>query len=68
VKVLPEQVSAARALNPMQERQVLGRGIMLFNGVDRQLLSKLGEVHTPSIADLFVAVMGSASTRAQGAA
>jgi ABC-2 type transport system ATP-binding protein len=63
VKVSPEQIAAARALKPMQERQVLGRSIMLFDGADRQQLAALGEVRTPSIADLFVAVLG--NTKAQ---
>ena len=63
----PEQVAAARALRPMHERQVLGRSIMLFDGVDRQHLAGLGEVRTPSIADLFVAVMGNPAGPAQGA-
>ena len=63
VKVSPEQIAAARALKPMQERQVLGRSTMLFDGADRQQLAALGEVRTPSIADLFVAVLG--NTKAQ---
>ena len=68
VMVNPEQVAAARALRPMHERQVFGRSIMLFNGVDRQQLASLGEVRTPSIADLFVAVMGNQASQPQGAA
>jgi len=56
--VKPEQAAAARALQPIQERQVFGRSILLYDGVDRQKLAALGEVRTPSIADLFVAVMG----------
>ncbi len=64
VKVLPEQMAAARALRPMQERQVLGRSILLFDGVDRQQLAALGEVRTPSIGDLFVAVMGNTKAHA----
>ncbi|HVI07221.1 MAG TPA: ABC transporter ATP-binding protein [Candidatus Binatia bacterium] len=58
VMVTSDQVAAARALKPMQERQVFGRNLLLFEGVDRKQLAQLGEVHTPSIADLFVAVMG----------
>ena len=58
VKVHPEHVAAARALRPIHERQVLGRSILLFDRVDRQQLAALGDVRTPSIADLFVAVMG----------
>jgi ABC-2 type transport system ATP-binding protein len=37
---------------------VFGRSVMLFDHVDRGQLAALGEVRTPSIADLFVAVMG----------
>ena len=67
VMVHPEKVAAARALKPMQERQVFGGSILLFDRVDRQQLAALGEVRTPSIADLFVAVMGKQSAPAQGA-
>ncbi len=58
VMTLPEQASAARALGPIYERQVFGRSIMLFDGLDRGRLAAFGDVRTPSIADLFVAVMG----------
>jgi len=68
VTVNPAQVAAARALSPMHERQVFGRSILLFERVDREQLSDLGEVRTPSIADLFVAVVGNQSGQAQGAA
>lgn len=65
VMVLPDQLAAARALKPIQERQVFGRSILLFDGIERQQLGKFGEVRTPSIADLFVAVMGD-KNQAQG--
>jgi ABC-2 type transport system ATP-binding protein len=68
VMVRPEQVAAARALKPMYERQVIGGSVVLFDGVDRQRLAALGEVRTPSIADLFVAVMDNHAGQAQGAA
>src|SRR5579862_7414491 len=58
VMVKPEQMAAARALKPIHERQGLGRTVLLFDRVPRQQLAVLGEVRTPSIADLFVAVMG----------
>jgi len=58
VSVKPDRLEAARALKPMHERQVLGRNILLYDGADRQKLAALGEVRTPSIADLFVAVIG----------
>jgi ABC-2 type transport system ATP-binding protein len=68
VTVNPQQLAAARALRPIYERQVFGRSTMLFDGVDRQQLAAFGEVRTPSIADLFVAVMGNQASQAQGAA
>jgi ABC-2 type transport system ATP-binding protein len=57
VTVRPEQAAAARALKPMHERQAIGGSVMLFDGMDRPRLVALGDVRTPSIADLFVAVM-----------
>src|ERR1700739_1457669 len=68
VMVNPEQVAAARALKPIHERQVFGRSILLFDRVERQQLAGLGDVRTPSIADLFVAVMGAQRGAKQGAA
>ena len=68
VTVHPEHVAAARALEPLRERQVLGRVILLFDHVDRHQLAALGDVRTPSIADLFVAVVGNQAGAAQGAA
>jgi len=66
--VHPDQIAAARALKPIHERQVFGRSILLFDHVDRQQLTALGDVRTPSIADLFVAVLGNQAGQAQGAA
>jgi ABC-2 type transport system ATP-binding protein len=65
VMVHPERLAAARALKPIHERQALGRSILLFEGADRKQLAALGEVRTPSIADLFVATVG--NHQAQGA-
>lgn len=67
VTVNPDQVASARALKPIYERQVFGRTILTFDGVERGRLLQLGEVHTPSIADLFVAVLGNRAGMAQGA-
>ena len=66
VLVRPQQIAAARALEPIHERQVFGRSILLFEAGDRQQLADLGEVRTPSIADLFVAVMSNQPGRKQG--
>ena len=68
VAVHPERIAAARALKPVHERQVLGRSILLFDRVDRGQLAALGDVRAPSIADLFVALMGNQTGEAQGAA
>ena len=57
VMVNPENVAAARALKPMHERPVFGRSVLLFDHIGREQLAGLGDVRTPSIADLFVAVM-----------
>jgi ABC-2 type transport system ATP-binding protein len=76
VTVNPERIAAARALQPIHERQMLGRGVLLFDlgagqnhdhGL-RQQLAALGEARTPSIADLFVAIMGNQADTAKGAA
>ena len=67
VLVRPEQIAAARALEPIHERQVFGRSILLFEAGDRQQLADLGEVRTPNVADLFVAVMSNQPGRKQGA-
>jgi len=68
VTVNPDQVAAARALKPMYERQVFGRTILMFDRVEHGRLMQLGEVHTTSIADLFVAVMSNQAGMAQGVA
>jgi len=57
VMVKPERVDEARALGPLHERQVFGRSIFLFEGKDRGQLEAVGEVRTPGLADVFVAVM-----------
>jgi len=66
--VNPEQVAAARALGPLYERQVLGRSVLLFDRADRGQLAMLGDERTPSISDLFVAVMSNQPGPAQGGA
>jgi ABC-2 type transport system ATP-binding protein len=65
--VHPDRVAAARAFKPMHERQLFDRTILLFDAVDRGQLDALGDVRTPTIADLFVAVMGHQAGYAQGA-
>lgn len=57
VLVSPEQLSNASALNPIHSRDMLGQKAMIFENVPRGELAELGELHTPSVADLFVAKM-----------
>jgi ABC-2 type transport system ATP-binding protein len=68
VTVHPDKLVAARALQPLAERQSFGGNVFLFDGQDRAQLRPLGEVRTPDIADLFVAVIGNHASQAQGAA
>ena len=53
----PDKALEARALRPLYERELFGRHIFLYDSVDRETLKGLGELHTPSVADLFVATM-----------
>ena len=66
--VRPEQLAAAKALNPMHERQLMGRSILLFDRVDRQKLAPLGDLRAPNIADVFIALIGNPAGQAGGAA
>ena len=63
----PDSLAEARALKPIHERTLLGRTMFLFDGADRARLAPMGEIRTPSIADLFVAMMGGSAER-QGVA
>ncbi len=55
--VKPEMAERARSLKPLYERELFGRHIFLYLNADREQLSSMGELHTPSVADLFVATM-----------
>ncbi|WP_196137928.1 ABC transporter ATP-binding protein [Aliikangiella sp. G2MR2-5] len=57
VMVSRDDAEKAKSLNPLIERDVFGRKVFLFEGVDRSQLEELGEIHSPSVADLFVAKM-----------
>jgi len=66
--VNPEKAAAAKALKPIDQRQVLGRSVLLFDGANRQELAALGEVRTPGVEDLFVWMVGRGAGQAQGVA
>jgi ABC-2 type transport system ATP-binding protein len=55
VAVAADQLDAARAEKPFHERRMLGKVVLYYEQPDLQKLERLGEVHTPSVADLFVA-------------
>jgi ABC-2 type transport system ATP-binding protein len=57
VMVPAERIAQAQALKPIDERQVFGKAIMVFDGVPRTTLDELGETRNVGIADLFVAAM-----------
>ncbi len=60
--VAPDQADAARNLQPINERELFGRHIFLYEHADRDQLKALGELRTPSVADLFVATMSRGDT------
>jgi ABC-2 type transport system ATP-binding protein len=57
VMVSADRAADARRLNPLDERQIFGKSIFLFDGADRATLESMGEVRRPSVSDLFVATM-----------
>lgn len=57
VMVSADKADTARQMKPLDERQVFGKSIFLFDGADRATLEAMGEVRRPSIGDLFVATM-----------
>ena len=57
VLVPPEHVSEAEAIGPLLSRDLLGKKNMIFEDVPLQTLEALGEIHVPSVSDLFVAKM-----------
>lgn len=57
VVVGADQIDEAKALGPIHERALLGKRSFMYESVERSLLESLGEIYTPSVADLFVAKM-----------
>jgi ABC-2 type transport system ATP-binding protein len=55
VAVAAGDVAAARAENPFHERPMLGKVVLYYENPNLDKLATLGEVHTLSVADLFVA-------------
>ena len=55
IAVGADQIDAARAQKPFYERRVLGKTVLYYEHPDMAKLAGLGEFHTPSVSDLFVA-------------
>ncbi|MEQ1596077.1 MAG: ABC transporter ATP-binding protein [Casimicrobium sp.] len=67
LSAMPSAVNAARALRPIYERTSFGRSVFLFRDVDAETLVALGEIRTPSVEDVFLAVVGNQGDNIQGA-
>jgi ABC-2 type transport system ATP-binding protein len=63
----PNQCDAARALGPIHERHTFGRSLFLYRDVESDALISLGEVRTPTIEDIFRAVIGNQASQSKGA-
>lgn len=57
VVVTPATTDAARALGPIFWETRFGQTVMVYAGIDKALLEPLGTVSTPTLSDLFVALM-----------
>lgn len=55
VLVDADKLEQADALQPIYVRELLGKKSYTFESVTKEQLKDLGELHTPSVADLFVA-------------
>ncbi len=57
VLVSPDKLTAAQELGPIHERNLLGKKSFMYEGIERSQLEGIGDIYTPSVADLFVAKM-----------
>jgi ABC-2 type transport system ATP-binding protein len=55
IAVDADHIDAARAEKPFHERRMLGKTVLYYEQPPMEKLALLGEVHTPSVSDLFVA-------------
>ena len=68
LSVRADDITAARDLGPIHERHSFGRSVLLFRDVDPKKLAMLGELRTPSLSDVFVAVVTNQPCAVKGAA
>lgn len=57
VLVGPNHLEQAMSLNPIHSRDVIGKKSLIFTDVPKSSLQEFGEVSTPSVTDLFVALL-----------
>ncbi len=57
VMVHVDKLEQALLLKPLSQRAIFGKHVLLFDGVSADTLEPFGEVHAPSVSDLFVATM-----------
>jgi ABC-2 type transport system ATP-binding protein len=62
VTVPADRLEAARVEKPFYERHILGKVVLYFENADRDKVAALGELHTPSVSDLFVARLSGVAT------
>jgi ABC-2 type transport system ATP-binding protein len=68
LSVQGEDITTARSFGPIHERHAFGRSVFLFRDVDPEKLATLGDVRTPSLSDVFVAVVTNQPSAVKGAA
>ena len=56
--VANEKREAIRKMNPLSEISLFGKTGFLLENANRERLRSLGEISVPSVADIFVALMG----------
>jgi ABC-2 type transport system ATP-binding protein len=61
VEVAADRLDAARAERPFHERRMLGKVVLYFERTDHEKLAAFGAIHTPTVADLFVAKLSGAA-------
>ena len=53
-----DAVAKAQGIPHLGSQSIIGGKSIIYEGIGRESLEPLGEVRTPSVSDLFVAMMG----------
>ena len=57
IAVRADRVAQAQALQPIAQRKLFDRQVMLFDGVQAEAIEELGEFQTTSLSEVFVQMM-----------